>query len=773
MLIVLDRNEKQLGYLTKAKNVELRERLNGESLLSFEIPFDGDEYTLLQLEGYVKLNGQLYVIKSIDESSDGRMYATVQCVHVYIELVDEYIDRIVELFGVTAQQALSQALQGTQFTGTVTSSVTGLRDIDISEMNVLKAVQLIREKWDCDLWFENRTVFLGTRGINAGTEIRYGKNMKALKKPSSSQNVITRLYVYGKDGLTIESVNGGKKYIDSPNIGLYRRPKCADVRFNDIDDPNELLAEGQRYLQKHDTIDVSYQIDFVDENEFGIGDTVTITHIPFNIQTVGTRVVERVTYPLEKHRLGNATLSSFVESTIDDYVKLKRQQNDFERYSTERYVTFEESRQRVQNGEIFVVDKYGQVIVNQEGVDVQNIAGFGIESGGIISVQNKVQDRLEVTISQSATDVDVTRTIYVGDTSLLPSSNQTNDLFLIEYTEEKPAIAFNNEQYAGPLSVKWTGKTATSLTGVTIELGAKNVYQGNLIYKWIRPVGDIVVSPMTVVMPNKKRFVITETRFAQQTLGTSRSDQDGWEFRILYIDSNGQVKLESAGTQGGLRQYPPNPPAGSVRIGYMLIGDGLTLPDGTINSGRDRDSRSRPIFKELIYHDFRYRDERLIRTSDRDILIGGVPYGTQTLAVSVAAKEYKTYYIPVGKGRRSTNLSITIDDGSGYDNFLYGANLTVGRKAANDADGKGRPIFGSYTDADGQRGHVTGLRNIAPYGIHVLSPRVWNKQYTMLYDIDLMPDPNDPSVISLKLTFYNYSSSVSESFNLKLNWHAL
>ena len=41
------------------------------------------------------------------------------------------------------------------------------------------------------------------------------KNMTSLSVERNTQELTTRLYMYGKDDLTISSVNGGKLYIDS------------------------------------------------------------------------------------------------------------------------------------------------------------------------------------------------------------------------------------------------------------------------------------------------------------------------------------------------------------------------------------------------------------------------------------------------------------------------------------------------------------------------------------------------------------------------------
>lgn len=335
-LTVLNKDEVALGYLTNAKGVEIQERLNGEALLSFEIPFDTADARYLELEGYVKFNGQLYVIKSIEHSDDGRRDLVVRAVHVYIELVDEYIDRVIELFGNlngSLQNVVSEVLRDTHFVaGTITSA--DVHDFTIYETNVLKALQEIAELWNIDLWFNNRAVHFGTRGEYRNVEIRYGKNLKSLNIPTSSENIITRLYVYGKDGLTIEGVNNGFKYLDSPYISNYKRPKCGEVRFNDIDDPNELLEKARQHLEKVDKPEVSYTVDFVYLSKLGydvyddvqIGDRVIITHAPFGIDRLSLRVVEYRYRPFEPG-VGSVTLSNTKDSLVDVLVQLAKSKN--------------------------------------------------------------------------------------------------------------------------------------------------------------------------------------------------------------------------------------------------------------------------------------------------------------------------------------------------------------------------------------------------------------------------------------------------------------
>ncbi|MDP5274456.1 hypothetical protein [Chengkuizengella axinellae] len=51
---------------------------------------------------------------------------------------------------------------------------------------------------------------------------------------------------------------------------------------------------------------------------------------------------------------------------------------------------YSETKEKVENGEIYIVDKYGQVVVNEEGLNLEEVAGSGIIEGGTISIENYV-----------------------------------------------------------------------------------------------------------------------------------------------------------------------------------------------------------------------------------------------------------------------------------------------------------------------------------------------------------------------------------------------
>ncbi len=418
------------------------------------------------------------------------------------------------------------------------------------------------------------------------------------------------------------------------------------------------------------------------------------------------------------------------------------------------------------------------------------ISGWGIINGGSIGIENR-QENLEVFThvngdqSDTSTSSSYLTSVTVDDTSTLPSAPSSGE-FEITFKDHVRVIRVSDGSghTLNPDNVynlKWGSKTTTSLEDPIIVDNGYEYYPCEFfdqmaIYKFKKPIGDIVVSPFKASYENNRIVEnTTETRFSSYTLGTNQGNTDGWTYVYLWIDSNGVVSIDQSDTLFGTIEYPPDPPSGSIRIGYILTGYGESSPDGTLSTDkRFSYPEGIPVFRDFIYHDIRYRDEKKVKVNNNQLELSNTPYGSSTLTLNVATGEYVDKYINIGKGKRSIDCSITLTDGSGYDTVNYGATMKVGRKSANNADGQGYPLWGSYTDSDGNRGHFQQIRNDATYGEYILSPKVWGQTYTLLHSADIMPDPSNPDQLALRLTFHNYSSTNTDgSFDLKINWHAL
>ena len=117
------------------------------------------------------------------------------------------------------------------------------------------------------------------RGVYFASQL----NLKKLTVQSTSYDFYTEIEPYGKDGLTIESVNGGKNYVSNYQYSSKsKRLIWKDERYTV---PESLKADAQAKLEDMSKPYSSYSADIIDLAkqsekysilEYDIGDTVTI-----------------------------------------------------------------------------------------------------------------------------------------------------------------------------------------------------------------------------------------------------------------------------------------------------------------------------------------------------------------------------------------------------------------------------------------------------------------------------------------------------------------
>lgn len=326
--IVYDRFEtdfSRLGLAVLDNVYELRvfERINGEYVCTFSIPLLDEKFGEIREENIIKVYGRLFTIRTVTEqrTENDELLAHVEAEHVSTELLGEYIDRIA-LTAVTAQTALDAVLAGSRFSGSALS-MPGTYDFSVEGKNAVWGLNHLLALTDGELRRNNFTIELRTQiGSNNGVMFRYRKNIRSIRRTVDTKGVITRLYVYGKDGIKVGP-------IDSPHIGQYPRPKVDTIAFPDVEDTTLLTDKGTAFLSTVDTPLVSYDVQIVelkaavgyDESEgFVLGDTVRVYDEDLGI-TVSARIVEYEEYPLEPER-SRCTLANFLPDLADDLAKL-------------------------------------------------------------------------------------------------------------------------------------------------------------------------------------------------------------------------------------------------------------------------------------------------------------------------------------------------------------------------------------------------------------------------------------------------------------------
>lgn len=190
--------------------------------------------------------------------------------------------------GYTASRALDKALEGTRWErGDV--DAPGTANVSFYHQSALESIEDICAAYGCELdatveveggAVSRRLVHLRAHvgGQAARRRFEYGRDLVSVRRTVSADDVVTRLYPWGRGVETegggysrkigIADVNGGVPYIE--DVEATRRfgipdaqgvPQPAEGSWEDgsIDDPAELLAKARRVLAERSTPTVSYE----------------------------------------------------------------------------------------------------------------------------------------------------------------------------------------------------------------------------------------------------------------------------------------------------------------------------------------------------------------------------------------------------------------------------------------------------------------------------------------------------------------------------------
>lgn len=118
------------------------------------------------------------------------------------------------------------------------------------------------------------------------------KNLLGLTDEIDGADLVTRVYPVGKDGLTIEDINGGQVYlVNAAAEGIYGR--IDGTLRADTDDASVLKATAASYLAQHSGLSRGIQVTAADLSaqdimieSFAIGDSVRVVSPPHGIDTI-------------------------------------------------------------------------------------------------------------------------------------------------------------------------------------------------------------------------------------------------------------------------------------------------------------------------------------------------------------------------------------------------------------------------------------------------------------------------------------------------------
>ncbi len=300
MLKIFDEKHDAAGYIIKYKDDKVESDIaTGDKTLSFTYLA---RHHNIRNEFYVQTQEDEYVVKEISESSDG--FPQFVCA-LNLEGLMRRSWESYAATDATIEEAVQPLLEGTGWT-VGECGITKRRNAAMIQVTTLAAVRNLCTAFICEPVFDtiNKTVsFYEERGEDRGVYLLQGLNLRKLNKKSDSYDYYTQIIPIGAEGLTIENVNGGKKYLE--NYQYSTKVLSYIWRDDSYTDAQALKEDAELKLKDLSRPAVSYAADVIDlaaqRPEYSIlsyklGDRVTL--IDRNTGTMDKqRIVRMVEYP--------------------------------------------------------------------------------------------------------------------------------------------------------------------------------------------------------------------------------------------------------------------------------------------------------------------------------------------------------------------------------------------------------------------------------------------------------------------------------------------
>jgi phage minor structural protein len=300
--MVLDTGGAWESVLENAYDIIVTSEVNGSDTLDFKMPYSDAKRLTLDNEKAVQIVSDIYRIRTItdEKGSGGSAVTAVYAEAAFYDLAFSAEKEPMEFNADRADVPMRYALQGTGWSvGTV--NVSTLRTWLCEEDNALAILRMVQNIHGGDLVFDNgnKIVHLLTfSGRESGALFAYRKNLNSIKRVVDTRSLVTRLYAYGKDGMTFSLINGGKEYVEDFTYSSEVRVTTLDC--SNFTNPYQMLEFAKMRLADYSRPRVSYVLSAMDlsvltgyEHErWELGDIVTVDDRDLDM-TIQTRVIRR------------------------------------------------------------------------------------------------------------------------------------------------------------------------------------------------------------------------------------------------------------------------------------------------------------------------------------------------------------------------------------------------------------------------------------------------------------------------------------------------
>lgn len=317
--------------LNDAVNISEQRKINDIACLQFEYPMD-DKARLIKENMLLTTNGRIYEIVRITRKMDGRDIVQVTAKDMFSRRAQNtFLPNVPDMIGKKTSDVIKKALK----TATDFSLYTD------EELSAMGMEWVGNDKFLIDFFSTDKTTlwdFLHTViensgrgeiysngykfalveriGCDRGVRLTLDKNMQNIEIERSTEDMITKLYPFGSEDLTIKHAkldNGqeyGKEYILSPNAEIYgvhegyrdysdytEADKVYANALWEFDPDNEERIDIPQITITGKLIDLSKLEEYGDIEKIELGDTVHVYDV--DGQEHVQRVIEGTWYPYE------------------------------------------------------------------------------------------------------------------------------------------------------------------------------------------------------------------------------------------------------------------------------------------------------------------------------------------------------------------------------------------------------------------------------------------------------------------------------------------
>lgn len=297
--ILLDQDMHQIAILENSFDVFLEQQVGGIDELSLAMPMDDAKRQLLTTESHIQMFDTVYVVREVSD------YKSKRVTEVYAEALwyDLQYAEILDKTSWDSSQAgavMVDVLKGTGWAlGRVDIDSRRTLRTDLSK-NRLEVLGEIEALYNGELIFDTQAKTVGlvrAEGKHTGASISYDKNASDIEAHYDTRDLVTKIYAFGKNGMTIADANNGIPYLeDYSYTNKVRVRTIKDERYTNPFNLRDVVRDALDVLSKPTT---SYTVKMaelsnrsgLEHEQFFIGGIVRIYDKELNLD-VNTRIMD-------------------------------------------------------------------------------------------------------------------------------------------------------------------------------------------------------------------------------------------------------------------------------------------------------------------------------------------------------------------------------------------------------------------------------------------------------------------------------------------------